>query len=126
MKTTFLALTLTLPTAAAATQTGTFIALWDAASRARAVDGKTAAQTLATPKLKALLDEFASVAGAYRQQILDARAAGKTPRACPPKSLDLTVDAVVADVRALPPAWQTRDFAESFGAALDKRYPCGG
>lgn len=123
MTTAIFALALLIPSAAA-TPTGEFVARWDAASRASAVADKSAIEVLATSELKALLDEFASVAGNYRQQILSARAAGKTPRACPPQSVDLTIDAVVADVRALPPEWQKRDFADSFAVVLDKRYPC--
>ncbi|KTF67511.1 hypothetical protein ACNFJ7_05510 [Sphingomonas sp. HT-1] len=109
-----------------ATPTGQFVARWQAASQAAKPAGSavTAEQALATPELKALLDEFAAVAGAYRRQLLDARAAGKPPRACPPSQVDLTVDAVLAEVQTLPAAWQSREFADSFGAVMDKRYPC--
>lgn len=126
MKFVILLAALVLPATASATPTGVFVARWAAASRVAKPAGSTATaeQTLATPELKALLDEFATVAGDYRRQVIEARAAGKPPRACPPKNVELTIDGVLAEIRRLPPAWQSRDFAESFGAVMDKRYPC--
>lgn len=126
MKPNILVVSLVLPVTASATPTGEFIARWDAASRKPKVEGKTAIETMATPEVLALVNEFGVVAGTYRDQILKARAAGQPPRACPPKEVDLTIDAVLAEVRALPVAWRSRDFAESFGAVMDKRYPCAG
>ncbi|AJP72438.1 hypothetical protein [Sphingomonas hengshuiensis] len=124
MKAIMLLAAILAPASVSATPTDQFIARWEAASRAPKQPGVTAEQALATPELKALVEEFFAVANEYRRQILEARAAGTPPRACPPKSLDLSIDTVLADIRSLPTTWQSRDFADSFGAALDKRYPC--
>lgn len=121
-------LALLVPAAASATPTGEFVARWQAASQvAKPASGTpNAGEILARPEIKALLEEFMSAAMNYRRQILDARAAGRPPRACPPKEFNVTTDAVLADIRALPPEWQSRDFADSLGATIDRRYPCTG
>ena len=126
MRLAIMAVSILLPAVASATPTGQFVSRWQAASQAAKAAAKTttAEQALASPELKTLMDEFAAVAGNYRRQILDARVAGRPPRACPPAEVDLTVESILAQIPKLPPVWQTRDFADSFGAIMDKRYPC--
>ena len=111
---------------AAAMPTSAFISRWEAASHLSKdqAQGLTAAAVANRPEVKALFVEFSDAAQAYRRQILDARTAGRAPRACPPKDVNLTIDGVVADIRRLPADWQSRELSDSFGAAMDRRFPC--
>lgn len=111
---------------ASAMPTSEFISRWQAASHLSRKPGQqlTAAEIADTPEIRLLFGEFSAVAHAYRQQIVDARAAGRQPRACPPKDVDLTIDGVIAEIGRLPGDWRSRDLTSSFGAAMDHRFPC--
>lgn len=114
-----------LATPAFAMPTAEFIARWHAASRISKASGLSPREVAALPEIKTLGSEFASAAYAYRQQILAARAAGRLPRACPPKDVDLSIDGIIADVERLPNGWQSRDLSDTLAQALDRRHPCG-
>jgi hypothetical protein len=117
------AILLCLPAAASAMPTAAFIARWHAAASVAKTAGRTPDQIAQSPELKTLFAEFSEAAQRYRRAVVSARAAG-TPRACPPSDVNLSVDGVLADIERLPAPWKTRDFADSFAAAMDRRYPC--
>jgi len=109
-----------------ATPTGDFISRWRSATHAIEVKGASATPEDAarSPEISALFGEFAEAAQAYRTQIIDARAKKLTPRSCPPKGVDLTIDSMISDIDQLPPDLKQRPFKESFAAVMDRRYPC--
>ena len=118
------AILLCLPVPAIAMPTAQFISQWRLASRISGGKAPAPAEITKSPELQRLVGEFSSAAQTYRQQILSARTAGTSPRACPPKNVDLAIDGVIADVERLPAGWQSREFSDSFAAVMDRRYPC--
>ncbi|WP_174297284.1 hypothetical protein [Sphingomonas bacterium] len=113
---------------ASAMPTSMFIARWQAASHVTQQEAQKATTSgiANSAEMQALIAEFSTAGSAYRQQILDARAAGRTPRACPPKDVNITVNDVIAEIARLPTSWQSRELSDSFGAAMDRRFPCPG
>ena len=131
MKLLITAFALAVPTAASAMPTAEFVERWNNASNAIAQaaeqsGGQMTAEQAMTPEVRQLIEEFSAIGDSYRREIMDARAAGDIPRACPPKEVDLTINVVVAEAAALGPEWQSREFGESFAAVMDMRYPCAG
>ncbi len=114
-----------LPTAAMAMPASQFILEWRAASKGPVTDApRSAEMAAADPRLRRLAAEFSAALDRYRGELLDARAAGKPTRSCPPKEVSLTVDDMVAEIERLPTSWQHREFSDAFAKAMDTRYPC--
>ncbi len=114
-----------LPTAATAMPASQFIEKWRAVSTGPAANGpRSAEMAAADPQIQVLTAEFAAALQAYRGQLLEARALGKPTRSCPPKEVKLTVDDMIADIERLPVSWQSREFSDAFGKAMNVRYPC--
>lgn len=75
------------------------------------------------PKLAA---EILEPVAAYRKQLDDDRAAGRAPRACPPRGTEEKIDGatITAELEKIPDAERGMSMREAIFAYLDRRYPC--
>lgn len=94
------------------------------ADRWTALMRRPSAEVMRSDELALLSGLFARTAAAYRSEILEARTAGRQPRACLPEHGEMSGDGIVADIRSLPTAEQQADFAIVFGRLFDRKYPC--
>lgn len=112
-----LALTLA-PAAAQAMPAGDFVARWAVVAR------QDEATVRASSEWRTLAQAFADAGKAYRAEIDAARAAGRTPRSCPPPRISLTAAELADAIRALPAPAQRQELGVVLGTIMDRRYPC--
>jgi hypothetical protein len=110
---------LVLPVAAQAMTVDEFLA------RAAALKAKGMAAMM-SPDLGLLRTEVKTAGESYRAEIEAARAAGKTPRSCPPPKGQAKIDSntLITSFQTIPPARRTMSVKTAFYSFMDKRYPC--
>jgi hypothetical protein len=79
-----------------------------------------------SPDLGLLRTEVKTAGESYRAEIEAARAAGKTPRSCPPPKGQAKIDSntLITSFQTIPPARRTMSVKTAFYSFMDKRYPC--
>ena len=88
------------------------------------------ARALAFATIRQTFEEDAFTERAFRavgHEIRDARAAGRTPPACPPERIDLNPRQLLAYLNGIPQTRRQRmTVTDGIRAWLTSRYPCSG
>ena len=83
------------------------------------------AAALFSSDLKPIMAEVKRVGRAYRADIERDRAAGRTPRSCPPpKGTKMNPDDLMVYLRSIPARQRGIDMTEAFHRFMAARFPC--
>jgi len=117
-----LALMALYPASCMATTTGDFVAKWE--ELRKNPDHLSAQDFGQRADVQSFIHEFGDAASTLRKKLDDAKSRNQPVDICPPHEVKLGIDAILADARALPAAWQSRPFADSFAQIMKNHYPC--